>query len=422
MSKNPGEEKSRCRLVGRFAGGLLLPALCVVALVLTSMPHGTGGQAVAACDPQFTQVNEDGFGDRFNVYATAMKEFGAHLYIGTSHIAGANPEFDGSAELWRYDGANWEQITDDGFGNPRNTGIRNLAIFDGMLYAAVANAVDGAEIWRSTDGISWEPVMQGGFGVPGNEVIRALKVFRGRLYAGTQNTADRAGQLWMSVNGTTWFPIAPEGFGFPNNSSMHTMGRFGGMLYVGVRNAASGAQVWRSADGLRFEQVVGRLASTPDGFGNPNTVLVFHMHRFNDMLYLGTANLDDGFAIYRTTDGLSYEQVGELGFGDPDNMYGWRFRTFEKALWLGGANKNVLAKGASVWRTFDGDNWEEMVGPNGTYMGYGFDDTRNWGVRTFETFGDKLYIGTAQCPMNDCDKIVSGAEVWEWPGEVCPEP
>ena len=376
--------------------------------------------AFSSCDPQFRQVNEDGFGDPLNIYAWSMKAFKGYLYVGTAHMAATRDEFQGTAELWRYDGNEWEQIMDDGFGNPFNTGIRNLVIYNDRLYAAVANEAQGAQIWRSIDGVNWVRVMDGGFDDIGNEAVRGMVDFKGRLFAGAQDTAGGNGALWASYGGAFWTPVAPEAFLFPNNSSVHDVGKYQDVIYAGVRNTNSGAQVWRSPDGVDWEMVVGPGAPTRAGFGNPKTVLTFHFQEFNDLLYLATANAVDGFALFRTADGVNYERIGEYGFGDGENAYGWRMHTYEGALWLGVTSTNILRKGGSVFRSFDGENWEEMIGAAGTYMGYGFDDTRNWGIRSFETYNGKLYIGTAQCWFEGCERFVTGAEVWEWSGESCP--
>jgi ferric-dicitrate binding protein FerR (iron transport regulator) len=39
--------------------------------------------AAADCDPEFRQVNQDGFGIGNNDYAWSMATFGEHLYVGT---------------------------------------------------------------------------------------------------------------------------------------------------------------------------------------------------------------------------------------------------------------------------------------------------------------------------------------------------
>ncbi|GMQ83962.1 MAG: hypothetical protein BMS9Abin06_0710 [Gammaproteobacteria bacterium] len=411
-------------------------SVAALATILTLLASNAMGQ----CKPEFRQVNVDGFGDRFNSMAFSMKVFGDYLYVGVG--SRSRP-----AELWRYDGNTWQQITDTGFGNPNNRGIRALRIYRKQLYAATINQVEGAEIWRSADGLTWEPVMTGGFGTPINGAVRSLMPFMHRLYAGTQRltleapTIDapasapdsklpleapvtnalipgQGSEVWRSFNGGRWVPINEDGFGNLNNQSAHTMGILGGVLYVGTRNVATGGEIWRTTDGVSFEQVVGPQSSTPGGFGNPDTALIVHMKNFKGKLYVATANLLDGFALMSTSDGKTYEQIGEPGFGDPDNGEAWRMHKYQGALWLGVANLNVLKKGGSLWRTFDGTTWEEMIGQNGTYMSYGFDDTKNWGIRSMETYNGKLYIGTSQCEFGGCSAFISGAEVWEWSGEA----
>lgn len=368
----------------------------------------------------FEEVITGGFGDPQNVYTWSLKSFEGYLYASTAHLAATQSDLDGSAELWRFDGETWEQITDDGFGNPNNTGIRNLVEWRGKLYAAVVNERDGAEIWRSDDGVAWEQVAEGGLGDPGNEAVRALFVFENRIYAGLQDTAGGTGELYRSFNGKNWFPIAEQGFGFPRNDSIHDLGEFDGFLYASVRNTNTGAQIWRSPDGIEWDQVVGPFGSEPAGFGFKYNVLGFHFKEFKDYFYVSTANAVTGFGVYRTQDGLTFERVGEFGFGDPDNVYGWRFHVHDDALWFGTNNFDVPDKGGSVWRSFDGVNWEEMVGGNGIYDTYGFGNQFNWGIRSFETYEGDLYIGTANCPFGDCVDFVNGAEIHRWTGEPTP--
>ncbi|MBT8063186.1 MAG: hypothetical protein KJO85_10925, partial [Gammaproteobacteria bacterium] len=94
---------------------------------------------------------------------------------------------------------------------------------------------------------------------------------------------------------------------------------------------------------------------------------------------------------------------------------------FQGHLWLGIGNFNVPYEGASLMRTANGfDNWETLVGDGGTYFIYGFNDWRNWGIRSFSEFQDELYIGTAQCWDERCDPFVTGLQIWAWSGEICP--
>ena len=174
----------------------------VIMILAAFLPMVVG----ADCNPQFMQVNQDGFGDRFNIYAWSMKEFNGYLYVGTLNQKKG-------AELWRYDGDTWEQIVDAGFGNPNNTGIRNLTRFGGQLYAGVMNETEGAGVWRSADGVTWAPVIEGGFGNPGNSAVRGMFRFKRQLYVSLQAVDGSEGELWRSPNGTLWIPVALQGFG-----------------------------------------------------------------------------------------------------------------------------------------------------------------------------------------------------------------
>ena len=70
--------------------GILEHCAACAALVISST-------AAAVCDPQFGQVNVDGFGNEEIDYAWSMETFGEHLYVGTTGRTS-------SAEIWRYDG------------------------------------------------------------------------------------------------------------------------------------------------------------------------------------------------------------------------------------------------------------------------------------------------------------------------------
>lgn len=375
-----------------------------------TLAFGIPSGAAADCSPQFTKVMDGGFGDRFNVYGHGVMNFGNHLYVGTLN------EHNGS-EIWRFDGTDWEQVVDNGLDSITNESVRNLIVFGGQLYAGTYNPRNGAQVWRSDNGTDWEQLLVNGLGDTANISVRGMEIFNGYLYIGTQNDSN-GGQLWRTSDGNTWEPITLDGFGNTNNSSIHMLKEYGGKLYAGTRNTTSGAEVWRSTDGINFSPVVGGGASTPGGFGLTNGA-VFSMGIFRGQLFIGTADWDDGFSIHRTRNGRDYTPVTLDGFSDADNAYGWFFRVFEDAIWFGSMNNNILQEGARLWRSFDGKNWEQMVGPEGTYMGDGFDDLKNWGIRNMIAYKGDLYITTAQCWYTQCDPWVSGTQVWRWPGETC---
>ena len=376
--------------------------------------------ALPDCNPQFRKVSEDGLGTgSSNSVIWSLQEFNGRLYAGTSNV------FIG-AEIHRYDGQSWERVVQNGLGNINNEGIRHMAIYKGVLYAGTVNVKNGSEIWRSADGVNWEKVMTGGFGSRTAESVRALEPFKGYLYAGVSEAGnDKPGKLFRTTDGANWEPVVVDGLGDPDNDSFHAMEKFHGFLYTLIRHGRLGPpQIWRTADGINFRQVVGPYSATPAGFGVPNTQVFYHIKAYKSYIYVGTANYD-GFSLHRSSDGIVWEEVGREGLGtpgngqesfrNPGNIFGWRFEIFENDLWLGIFNYT----GARAWKTDNGLDWVEMVGPASTFAPAGFGNPWNWGVRSLEEFNDKLYLGTAQCILVECLGVIPGAAIWEWPGEAC---
>ena len=365
----------------------------------------------------FVQVNRDGWGDPQQVYVWDMASFGGYLYASTLNLDGtqsAASGVEGAAAIYRWDGSGaWEVVTTTGLGNENNDGFRRLFEWNDMLYTVTLNDTEGGEIWRSADGMNWEQVVSGGFNDPSNLAIRDLIDYNGKLYATVQNDGTGGGEIWRSPDGETWVQVAGFSGGGAANSSVHTLMEFDGFLYAGTRNTVSGAQIWRSADGMSWEQAVGPISAEGSGFGNANNTVIFQMIEFGGALYATTANPEDGFGMFRSLDGLNWEQVGAYGFGDPDQHFGWRMQVFEGALWLGTANDDP-EKGAALWRSEDGVTWGQLVGGDGTYDDWGFGTDANWGVRSFAIHEDELYIGTANMPYNEQGLEATGAEVYVW--------
>ena len=378
--------------------------------------------ALADCTPSFRMVNTGGFGNRFNLYAWSMQVFQDRLYVGTFNQTTGG-------EIWAYDGTQWLQVLQRSLPETGNEGFRSMIVFNGYLYAGTYNTVAGAEVWRTPDGVHWTQLVADGFGDTSNKAVRGVAVFQGQLYIGTQNEFGNGGQLWRSADGTTFLPVSTDGLGDPSNSAMHSMAVFRKQLYIGTKNQNTMLQVWRTADGEHYEQVVGPDATVPSGFGIQDNNATMSMYVYGNMLYVGTGNFDQegfasqGFGVYRSRDGLQYATINANGAGDIDNRFAWRFMAYENQLWLGMGNFNILAgEGGQAARSPDGNrnDWQMMVGQNGAYAPTGFGNWMNWGIRSFAVYHDKLYVGTAQCWKPWCAQYVTGTEVWEWSGEACP--
>ncbi|MFH1737000.1 MAG: hypothetical protein ABH838_03805 [Actinomycetota bacterium] len=172
-----------------------------------------------------------------------------------------------------------------GFNNVNNYGIFTLTAFDGQLYAGTLNSLlgTGAEIWRTNNGTTWNNVVGGvpaglnpgsGFGNPFNTDVLRLSVFNDQLYASTWNSLETLGgsEIWRTTDGTTWTcvvgtnsPTPPNpgrGFGNPENMGVFALYTYGSSFYAGTMNAYEGAELWRSADGATWERMMS------GGFGN----------------------------------------------------------------------------------------------------------------------------------------------------------
>ncbi|MEW6218670.1 MAG: class I SAM-dependent methyltransferase [Thermodesulfobacteriota bacterium] len=128
-----------------------------------------------------------GFNNPFVGYIWSMCEHQGCLYLGTAnwsswllftrdeiwdeHIARHLPSVDrdallahfGGFELWRSpDGARWEAVTRNGFGNPYNVGVRTMVSSPAGLFIGVVNQFGEEVAVRRTAGWRYESNRQGG--------------------------------------------------------------------------------------------------------------------------------------------------------------------------------------------------------------------------------------------------------------------
>jgi len=224
----------------------------------------------------WTQINEDGFGDRWTSNARAMIVFddgsgaGPRLYVESStevYLAPWEEKPDGyrkGCKFWRYDGGTtWTQVNTDGFGKINNKAILSTGEFEGKLYAGTWNQVEGCEVWRYDGGTTWTQISSGGFGSPTAYLCAGtMSVFNSKLYVGSYQNAQPGGApgvgakrpitqaghctVWRRSSATTTFFFA-EGTCRPNFDS-----------YFCIQNAgAADAQVkitYMKGDGTTAEQ------------------------------------------------------------------------------------------------------------------------------------------------------------------------
>ncbi|MEN8219675.1 MAG: hypothetical protein ABFS56_25650 [Pseudomonadota bacterium] len=198
-----------------------------------------------------------------------------------------------------------------------------------------------------------------GFGL-GSQVpsIIDLKAFNGYLYAGLEGypNGDRV-NLYRSIDGVTWTKVFDNKLWGLGSAEDHAddLIEFNGYLYLTFGhtndNDPNGTEIWRSPDGLLWEQVVfdGFGIGATNENGTPTAV-------FNGYLYVATINLTQGVQIWRTNDGITWEQTGTNGLG-----YGKNVIFIEELLPYGGylyAFNFISSGNGRVWRTANGTNWE----------------------------------------------------------------
>lgn len=376
-------------------------------------------QAVGQTAPDKKRGN--GFDNPNNTYVFPRCVFNSYLYVGTR----TPDDKTGGCEVWRTsDGLVWEQVVggkataSSGFGNPNNIGAVSITVFGNNVYVGTRNLVDGSELWRSSDGKNWQQLVGGnvgggnGFGNGHNQDLYSVVAFAGYLYIGTNNPTEGC-EVWRSSDGVLWEQVVGgkagngNGFGFSNNIDVFSIAVFNDHLYTGIRNDVDGCEIWRSHDGVTWEQVAGKNARNDSGFGNPHNIAVASMTAFDGYIHGGTFN-PGGCEIWRSSDGVAWEQtVGNeakigAGFGLTQNVGTVSMLAVGAYLYAGTAT-GKSQHGCELWRSHDGVTWEQVVGGKAG-GGNGFGDSRNGGALSMATLGNHLYVGTVN--------HTQGGEIW----------
>jgi hypothetical protein len=364
----------------RLVSGVAVLLLATVATgALASAPDlKAAPQAGLQALPGWQQVNANGFGDLDAVQIAALEVFGGYLYAGTE-----NPT-DGARIFRSQDGTTWTPVTEPGFNimhDHRPPAIIALEVYNGRLYAGTGWGDQRGQVWRTQDGMIWTPMEIAGFGDQDTKHVAALVGYNGMLYAGAGNLITGA-QVWRSYSGenNTWNQVAPALPG-TGPASISGFAVYDGALYAVVESEEAPVQVWRTYS-TDWETMVS------DGFGNSQTVWTGGMAVFGTYLYVGAGNQQTGAQLWRTNDGVNWEQMITPGFGDPQNQKIESVFVFLNQLFVSVKN---MQTGIEVWRSADGTNWEQVNTD-------GFDDSHNTGSNrsnaTAEFLG-QLYVGTS---------------------------
>ncbi len=309
-----------------------------------------------------------------------MAVFHDALYAGTS-----NYTEDSHHVFSTTDGRNWQEGTHDLDG-----GISTLKSFNNLLIAGTWEGL----LWTSPDGVNWTNVFSTAHG------FASFSVYNNVMFAGTYtNSSDEGANIYKSTNGADWTPFVTNGNGDPTAAGVIVGATFKGNHYFGVADwsGAGGARIWRT-DGTSVTEVMG------DGFGDPGNLTPGGMAAFDDWLYVSVAN-QLSTQVWRSDSGDLDTWMPAFEFYQ--GIVGYKDRTglivFNNQLYLTAQNN---WNGLSVWRTSDGLTWEQVA-----FSGFGDNNTvwTEWGSN-LAVFDSRLYIGV--------NNNANGPKIWRYDPEI----
>ena len=369
-----------------------------------------------------------GFGFTYNSDISVLKEFNGYLYAGTWNTplgkltdSTLEEKLRKGLEIWRFDGATWEQVVghnaaikggfnDDGIAYYEdNIAAWSIEVLNDHLYVGTVNInfknTGGCQVWRTSDGTSWEKVVDKGFHdlqPPDQSSVRNtytwdMLVYDGQLYVAPFNSmmlfGYRGCQLWTSDTGNPddWTSVPlPGGLGFgePENYAIRRLVVYNNKLFCGI--AASMFSQTEACELWSYD------ANEP-------------INKWNCII---------GDDSPLASEDANYSD----GFGNLINAYVWTMNvTSDNKLWIGTANGKIniwtqerIATGTEVW-CYDGNTLRPIVKDDeNAEIGSGFNNVYNVGARAMIEFpknSNNLIVGTFNYVFDQID-IKEGAEVW----------
>jgi len=320
-----------------------------------------------------THGGGSGFGNPNNAFPTSMVTFGDYMYVANLNTT--------VTEIWRTNnGTDWKPVV--GFGAEAES-FTMLAVFNNQLYAFNSNTTVGDEhvdIYRTSNGTAWATL------TPISDVVIPLTnpvVYDGALYISVYDNNLGALAVYESTNGSDWTLVVtgiPTGLG--KNTIIKSMATFDNDLYVGTSNP-TGTEVWRY-DGSNWTK------DNENGFDDAENSGTGTLTVFGNYLYATTDN-DKGSEVWRTPGDQTWERVTNSGFNQNTEVtITTGNAVFENNFYIGASN-STEANSAKVFRSSDGVIWDQV-----NINGFGQPDN---GMVILAVLGDYLYAGTGTNPF-----------------------
>jgi len=348
------------------AGDLLEPTICDEMVLTNPFPTYTYTLGeVERGDAYEIGVGSDesGFGVFWNKTITSMVVYDNKLYVSTglNYDYGAQVWYSADGETWQV------TLPENSFGNyhPNNDYKDGLKAVSSSITDLVVSSVSGEEVLyaggtgttgekggcsrmaKMTDS-GWELIVdadvdendtgsnENGFGsgmacsmFDGNFMPWDLTGFQDKLFVGinslggirilyTDTGSSEDGAWLYSVGGDSDYPLGMDGKLMPAEANSLFAGTYANIapyffpfddtLYVGTvvqkgETELTGAQIWKSPDGISWTQVTG------DGFNDGNVMAFEGFALFNDTVYVSashasaTSETENGAVIYRLAQG-----------------------------------------------------------------------------------------------------------------------
>lgn len=258
----------------------------------------------------------------------------------------------------------WTQVNIDGFGE-YNWQIPSLAVFGRYLYAGTwygwwddeIGFIQKAQIWRTEDAKNWVKVFEAD-----ENGAAALVVFKDYIYCGSWGP-----KIWRSKDGLNWEEVVSDGVGVAR------MAVFGNTLYASTWGGKIGTEIWKTTNGVDWEQM-----DAPGLSDDPNNAGAIASEIFKGNLYWGVVNPVTGAQLWKT-DGKGLTPVITDGFGSLDNLAITALSRFGNYLYASVATTTI----ATIWRSTDGENWSQVFAGDPGFIG---------NISALEVYHEQLYV------------------------------
>lgn len=344
------------------------------------------------------------------VAAAVMGAVGVSQTSSDTRKFQAREKHDNKNERWVQVIGDKEGVYDDGFGTSSNFATRGMSVYKGELFVGTQSLDFSKVQWMNIK--RWTSIALLAYrSFEHLQHIELLLHFANGVVPLHGLFSDGC-ELWK-YNHTqgSWRPLVsnkkgaviPSGFGQRSNFAAAVIQPFQDALYIGTATSSlTGCEMWRWDD-HEFEKVV------EHGFNNRFNSGVWCSAVYNHALYVGTMNWKHGCQVWRTHDGDTWEQVqlpGGDGFGNKYNVYAWSMGVYDNCLYLGTCSLDP-ERGCQLWK-YNGSVWGKVDLPGGD----GFGEVENYGIRNIVCYQDELYVSTATNIAHHDE----ACEVWRYDG------